>query len=471
MLVLFSAAFYGYLRAERTTDRAGEERYESFLLASEARQSSDDLTRMVRTYVVTGNPLFKEHYQEILGIRNGTRPRPVDSYNVYWDLVLDDDRRPRPFGQTLSMAVRMREAGITPDELAMLQEAGEAADFLARIDGEAMALVEGPGPPPAAARLQAIAMLHDQTYRNARASLMGPIGEFLTRVDRRTLGAVRIARRNATVLRLVLVGAGLGLLFLLWRLLESIQGEARELLGYRDHLEQLVAVRTEELEHRNRQLNHEIAAREQAEEHIRKMAFNDPLTQLPNRRFLVDRLQGAMAQARRAGTRIALLFMDLDNFKAVNDQMGHGTGDQLLQAVARRLLECLREYDTAARFGGDEFVIMLTDLAQPGDALGVAERIRSALERPHRTEEGLELRISSSIGLAFYPDHAEDGRGLLQAGDEAMYQAKRGGRNRIVLYRPQDPVPAGEPGPAAGSRFRPGPDPDPFISPIVADSV
>lgn len=463
-LGLFTAAFFGYVRSERAIDRANETRFDSFILAGELRQSSDDLTRMARTYVNTGDARFKRHYQEILEIREGLRPRPQDAFNVYWDLVQEDDRRPRPFGPAEPMVERMRRAGASPAELALLQEAKAASDALTRLEYRAMGLVEQSVPPAPADRIRAADLLYGQDYRTGKAAVMRPLGEFLTQVNARTLAAVHAAERNALVLRVALVAVGLALLVMLWRLLELIQREARELARYRDHLEHLVAQRTELLEQRNRQLNHEIAAREEAEEHIRKMAFNDLLTQLPNRRLLQDRLQEAIARARRTQGRIALLFIDLDRFKPINDDLGHETGDWLLQAVARRLLECLREYDTASRFGGDEFVIMLPDLAATGDALGVAERIRVSLAQPFVTDAGQELHISSSVGVAFFPDHADNGRDLLHAGDDAMYLAKRGGRNRIVVFEPDMAAlghdSLGDAAPAGPGRRRVGPEGD-----------
>jgi diguanylate cyclase (GGDEF)-like protein/PAS domain S-box-containing protein/hemerythrin-like metal-binding protein len=211
-----------------------------------------------------------------------------------------------------------------------------------------------------------------------------------------------------------------------------------ELRNYRAHLEQLVEARTLELEMRNEQLKSEITERQKTEEAIRHLAFYDGLTQLPNRRFLLDRLQQAIARARRDKSRIALLFIDLDKFKPINDEFGHQTGDWLLQAVARRMSDCLREYDTASRFGGDEFVILLPDLAEQHDALAVAERVRATLEQPFPTEEGPVLQVSASIGIAYFPDHATTERDLLRIGDEAMYQAKRAGRNRVVLLEPKE---------------------------------
>ncbi|HEX7509320.1 MAG TPA: diguanylate cyclase [Polyangia bacterium] len=172
-----------------------------------------------------------------------------------------------------------------------------------------------------------------------------------------------------------------------------------------------------------------------AEGAFRDLSFRDPLTKLPNRRLLRDRLHSAVARARREGRKVAVLFIDLDGFKPINDTEGHETGDWLLKAVAQRLSECLREYDTAARLGGDEFVILLPDLTQSEDAAQVAERIRTSLASPFLTDDKRRLEISASIGVSLFPDHAESARDLLHASDEAMYSAKKSGRNRVVHSR------------------------------------
>jgi diguanylate cyclase (GGDEF)-like protein/hemerythrin-like metal-binding protein/PAS domain S-box-containing protein len=176
----------------------------------------------------------------------------------------------------------------------------------------------------------------------------------------------------------------------------------------------------------------DITEQKRVESELSELSFFDPLTKLANRRLLQDRLQTVLARARRDGCNVALLFIDLDHFKPVNDSLGHEVGDWLLKSVARRLLDCLRAYDTAARFGGDEFVILLPDLVQPEDAMQVAKRILAALSEPFVTNDGKRLLISGSIGISLYPDHADSEGELLRAGDEAMYMAKKSGRNRIV---------------------------------------
>ena len=171
---------------------------------------------------------------------------------------------------------------------------------------------------------------------------------------------------------------------------------------------------------------------------VRQLAFHDALTQLPNRRLALERLTQQLARAQRDKTRVALLFIDLDKFKPINDELGHEIGDWLLKAVAQRILGCLRASDTAARMGGDEFVVLLPDLQTVADALAVAEKIRIALLQEFITGEGMALCISSSIGVALYPDHGHTDKDLLRMGDEAMYRAKKSGRNAVTLWAPAE---------------------------------
>lgn len=180
----------------------------------------------------------------------------------------------------------------------------------------------------------------------------------------------------------------------------------------------------------------DITERVQMQNQVRELAFYDMLTHLPNRRLALERLTQQMARARRTHKHLALLFIDLDKFKPINDELGHEVGDWLLQTVAQRILRCLRESDTAARMGGDEFVVLLPDLLDSGQAMMVAEKIRSSLEQEFVTDQAAVLNISSSIGVAMYPDHGADEKELMRLGDEAMYKVKKSGRNAVYLFQP-----------------------------------
>ncbi|MDD3352183.1 diguanylate cyclase [Zoogloea sp.] len=170
----------------------------------------------------------------------------------------------------------------------------------------------------------------------------------------------------------------------------------------------------------------------ESEERMRHMAQHDPLTRLPNRALFSDRLASALARARRDDTRAALMFVDLDRFKPVNDEYGHGVGDQLLVAASGRMRACLRESDTLARIGGDEFVVLLPQVDTAADAEQVAERIRTALATPFEVASHV-LNISCSIGIGLYPDHGIDEVHLMKSADDAMYQAKDAGRNQMAV--------------------------------------
>jgi len=178
----------------------------------------------------------------------------------------------------------------------------------------------------------------------------------------------------------------------------------------------------------------DISERKKIEEHIRHMAQHDPLTGLPNRALFSDRLQHSITNAVRDKSGLALMFLDLDKFKPVNDTYGHVVGDILLQGVARRMLHCLRDSDTVARIGGDEFVVLLRGANAIPETLAVAEKIRSELDRPFLIE-GHTLQISCSIGVALFPEHGQDDISLAKSADLAMYHAKEHGRNQVCLYK------------------------------------
>jgi diguanylate cyclase (GGDEF)-like protein/PAS domain S-box-containing protein len=191
----------------------------------------------------------------------------------------------------------------------------------------------------------------------------------------------------------------------------------------------------------------DITVRRQMEDRVHQMAFFDPLTRLPNRRTLGDRLGQTMASSKRSGRYGALMVLDLDNFKPLNDAHGHAAGDLLLEAVAARMLACVREVDTVARIGGDEFVVLLsemdTDRSESMSQAGlIAEKIRLALAAPYSlplTRQGqeasaVEHRCSASIGVVLFLNHEASQEDILRWADAAMYQAKAAGRNAIRFY-------------------------------------
>lgn len=179
----------------------------------------------------------------------------------------------------------------------------------------------------------------------------------------------------------------------------------------------------------------DIGDRKMAEEQIRQLAFYDTLTNLPNRRLLLDRLRQSLSQAKRHKRSTAVMFLDLDRFKQINDTLGHDAGDDLLKEVAARLLGTIRSGDTVCRQGGDEFVIILAEIAAPADAARVAEKIITSFEQPFLIK-GHDLHITTSVGISVYPvDGTDDIDELLKQADLAMYQAKESGRNGYRFFQ------------------------------------
>lgn len=205
-------------------------------------------------------------------------------------------------------------------------------------------------------------------------------------------------------------------------------------------------------------VSHDITERKQVESEIHELAFYDALTKLPNRRLLCDRLEQIMALSQRSGLHNALMFLDLDNFKPVNDIYGHDAGDALLTEVSTRLRHCVRETDTVARFGGDEFMVLLNELDKDmteaaGKAALVADKISDSLARPYLinvrnngADATIEHRCTTSIGVMMFLNHHYTADEIISCADKAMYQAKESGHSRVRFYVGMEGMGIVEPG-------------------------
>ena len=212
ILLLVAAAFMFYVWTEKRIDQANELRYASRNLVDELRQSSDDLSRMARTYIVTGEPQYRQYFQEILDIREGRHPRPRDYQNVYWDLVQPGGQRPRADGPAEPLMKMMRDAHFTQAELALLATAKNESDKLAGMEAAAMELRDSSGDIQ-----RAIAMLHDSAYHRAKADIMRPIAEVNDSVEQRTRRQVEETEQDALIARTVFMFCAAMLVLLVWR--------------------------------------------------------------------------------------------------------------------------------------------------------------------------------------------------------------------------------------------------------------
>jgi diguanylate cyclase (GGDEF)-like protein len=204
----------------------------------------------------------------------------------------------------------------------------------------------------------------------------------------------------------------------------------------------------------------DISRRKDMDARVRFLAHHDLLTGLPNRSLFQDRMQQAIAAAKRVQSRIALLFIDIDHFKQVNDTLGHRAGDILLQKVAARLRDCVRDTDTVCRHAGDEYLIALTSLHEPAEAARIGEKVVATFEETFDLD-GHETRVSASVGISLYPDDGQTVEDLIRNADAAMYQAKNGGRNRFASFTRQGNA-------AAAQRLA---RPDQLLEAIAADRL
>lgn len=592
IFVALVVSFAVYAWAENQVVRASEQRHSTFMLADELRQSSDDLTKMVRMYVATGDVSYKNYYQLILDIRDGKRARPQGYQKIYWDFVVANQPAPMTgSGERIALLELMHRANFPEQEFAKLALAKANSDALTVMERQAMALVEGPGANSLAQRARASAMVNGAQYLAAKAAIMQPIGEFYELMEHRTTQAVRVAEHDALVFRVVFILFGVSLVVMLYRtnnflratlggsivqvyaLITRIgrgnfapiaplttddensvmgwlaktqlrlnkveqarqaaeealrdnearyralvEGSTDPILVHRDGVfvylnpasvrvlgaksdKEMIGKPVTDLVHPDFQEMsqarlrravetgipteaaemkfvkvdgtaidvesqsaavmldgmmsiqvswRDITERKQLEDRVRQLAFYDVLTQLPNRRLLDDRLQQSIAASKRSACYGALMFLDLDNFKPLNDTHGHATGDLLLIEVAARLKSCVRAIDTVARFGGDEFVVMLGELdadkAQACErASAVAEKIRTALAQPYRltvthhdqaAPTVVEHHCTVSIGVALFIHDEGSADDIMKWADTAMYQAKEGGRNVVRFYEP-----------------------------------
>jgi len=452
VLAGFVANFFWYVSTERAIDAANQQRLNSFVLADILRQSSDDLTRMVRSYVVTGEPRYKAHFQEIMAIRNGKAPRPQHYHRVYWDLITEDAMRPRPSVPAVPLLTLMQQAGFTDAEFAKLAEAKGYSDDLTQIEFKAMQLHEQASalPAPVALELnrQAAAMLFDQRYHLAKAGIMQPIDQFYQMIDLRSTNDLKRAAMWADAARYLFVAIGCWLLYLLWQIRQyfsavlgtslpilyqyisalgsDLQGKPIEVDATRQDSILGWLAKTEQ---RLIQMDEKRALVQHRLEHL---AHYDALTGLANRLLLLQTLERAIR--RKPAVLIGLAYLDLDGFKVINDRYGHALGDQLLQLLASRLQQLMRPQDLLARFGGDEFVLLFDGLKNQDEGTAILSQLLQQLQLPLQFDE-YSLQLSGSIGVTFYPQRQSlEADQLLRQADQAMYQAKQGGKNRFQCF-------------------------------------
>lgn len=573
-LLIFLLSFFFYFKAEQEVTRIAELRYRSFILADELRQSSEELTRMARTYVVTGDARYKKHYQELLDIRNGKIARPKQYTPMYWALKIADSPEIKlDTNPAISFRALIKNSKFPDQELNKLLEAEDHSNELAILELHVMKLIELNGKNSNVDRLRIIAMLFNQDYHKAKVKIMEPISDLYSLMAERINASILKARQSAFIILVISILWMLVSFFMIWsaytrtlRILGAdinvIQehflkighgdlsanighGAPNTVLAYLVNMQKKLRLNASEkqaIDEERRisaiafetqdgiiisdtnnniiKVNHaftritgysmeealgknpsflqsdrhdknfysvmwhqikntgawlgeiwnrrkdgdvfpsqytitavrdahgistnyvatfiDISKEKITSDEIKRLAFYDPLTQLPNRRLLIDRIgQGIIASARN-NNRGAILFADLDHFKNLNDTLGHGVGDLLLQKVAERLTSSVRKIDTVARIGGDEFVVLLSGLNREAPKAVIeieiiVDQIQTALNKPYQLGTHSHS-ITGSIGVAMFDESTLSTDELLQQADIAMYRSKSEGRNTFRFF-------------------------------------
>lgn len=571
IVILLGVSFIVVVFEQARYQLAVESRTTSIRLAEELRQSSSDLARLVRTYVITGNREYKEQFNAVVEIRDGKRTRPLDYSVAYWDFkalkTYHDNQKNENQGEKIALVELMRKAGVTDAELEKLKTSKAKSDELVEIENKAMALIEEDVPTRPEKRNQALSMLADTSFLTMKAEIMRPIIETELMIIDRTKQAVDTANKRLKLATMSLLALGALLVLLIYKVghelkviigcsiqelsytLDQLGGGdfvtpivvdiknknsvigwiaatsqklaelnlahfkaivdssddaiisknthgivaswnkgAEKMFGYtademigqpltriipqeRFHEEPDILDKIshgEKVDHFETQRLHrdgylvdlsvtispihgqngdvigaskiarDISKAKMAEAEIQRLAFYDSLTGLANRSLLYDRLNNTLNRAIREHSNFAILFLDLDNFKTLNDTYGHDAGDELLKDVARRLMSAVRITDTVARFGGDEFIVLLEGLGSNDMDMKtlvtlVAEKVLEQMSQPFLLST-VTHTCSVSIGAAIFDDENVTENELLKRADHAMYKAKFSGKNCFYIY-------------------------------------
>lgn len=447
LVALVVAALLHLAQTYKTLEEAQWRYFEGHKLASELHQSVNEATQMARLYVAGRQPEHARYFHEIERMRDGEQPRPAGYDAVHWDLVLGGHESAEALPAPAQALVdRIRAAGFSEAELALLDEARRRAAELLRVEAHAVELVSSGLD---SQRAPALDLLHKPAYLQMRAAALEPVRQFMREAGQRLAfereRAADAAHDAGWLAAAALLLLALHALISTFNLDRSVRVpmavlrdwaqtvragrmDRRTRLEGRSEFGELSSVidqMADSVERNLGELHEEVLRRTRAEEVVRHLANHDALTGLPALRLLHDRLERAMARAQREGQGVAVLFVDLNGFKPINDRWGHESGDAVLKAVGQRLQGGVRDADTVGRIGGDEFLVILPDVATLEIATQVRDKLDAALREPvYLPGPQILVNLSAAIGIALFPSMASDMTTLLRLADEDMYRVK-----------------------------------------------
>ena len=413
------------------------QRYEMTLKADELRQSSDDLTKMARAYVITHDPHFKEDYYKILDIRDGKEPRPKNYEGIYWDLSPKVRKIMHPLQKRSSLESQMQKLPYSDFELQKLKESKINSDKLALLEQNAFEKSEK------SKNLKVdttVALLHSKEYFQAKENIMLPIDAFLTSVRERTRQKIvdahhkiEIIYKEITILFILSVIILLSVIYVLRKkILEPIEYLHQAILAFRNNEKDIPKQKfyKDEIGQMIEQFFQMKEKIDEDNEKLRQLATTDSLTKIYNRRAFFEIANSFFTLAKRENIELSILILDIDFFKKINDTYGHVTGDRVLQHLVQVVQETLRKSDIFARYGGEEFIVLLPNTSLDA-AQHVAQKIRQQVEKSPCHIDKTDIFITISIGCSAYKKDDNSLNEIILRADKALYIAKENGRNRV----------------------------------------
>jgi len=452
-VVLIGAVSFKYIHIlYKDSIKLKEIEYNRHLMATKAdelRHSSNDLTRFAKSYVITGDKKYKENYFEVLSIRNGLTPRPKDYEAIYWDLSEPIRKKRHPYEKKISLEDEMKELPYSKSEYSMITESEDNSNDLLNLEVEAFHTMEGDYKDGEGVynlhkdtnQTKAIALLHSKNYNMAKEKSMLPIDKLLLGLQERSEAeiAMYIAQIESSFEKLFYI-LGLGfLLFLITvytvykKIFVPIDYLTKSMRAYNSHEKELEEkiFYDDEIGFMSRQFYEMKKRLDEDYRKIKRLALHDPLTGVANRNLFFNIADEVVTIAKRDNLPLSLLMIDIDFFKKVNDTYGHLIGDAILKHTSKLIQKSLRESDVVARFGGEEFIVLLPHTGIEG-AKSSAEKIRKQVATTPYIDATHEISVSVSIGVATFKRNSTIEE-MIQEADEALYRAKEGGRNRVEV--------------------------------------
>lgn len=443
LVALLSVCLWAMLNNANQLAETQVRRFESYKLAEELRRSSDDLTRMARTYTVTGDVRFKHYFETIAAIRDGKEPRPKGYQNIFWDLVTGNHQLNPIVTRNISLVSLMQELAFSDDELAALIKAKERSDNLINMEVQAFNAMDGrflddtgayslKGEPDWG---MARRLVHGRAYHQAKARIMEAVSEFFTLLELRTLNEVII--QKAAQERAYIFSIILSLLLVMTCLYGYYYFNKDIVYPLNDMREKIKQIQAGEYAFKDVTRNDEIGLLMNAFvgmsniisttiDKLEHTSRTDQLTNINNRIALNEMLEQEKYKFDRYNTCCSLMLIDVDNFKEINDKYGHTIGDKVLVEIANVMKSNMRDSDVIGRWGGEEFLIICPN-TNLEDVRRVASAIRKRIESFTFSSVG---RRTASFGTSTFTE-AHDLVATIDAADTALYKAKEHGRNRV----------------------------------------